>query len=100
MLNVLVVSLCKPVIHNLNFFGGNLNIINQWGELQKRGNQILKVQWREAKGGEHNFWLKFSRGGILGGNYVFFAQKMVHKSVPYDFAKTRIWEKSGSSGVT
>ena len=55
MLNVLVVSLCKPVIHNLNFFWGNLNIINQWGELQKRGNQILKVQWREAKGGEHNF---------------------------------------------
>ena len=27
------------------------NIINQWGQPQKGGDQIFKVQWGEAKGG-------------------------------------------------
>ena len=35
--------------------GGNLNIVNQWGEPQKGGgDQICKVQWGEAKGGGRN----------------------------------------------
>ena len=48
--------------------GGNLNIINQWGEPQKGGSQILKFQWGEEKGGGeggHDFWHKFSGGEIL-----------------------------------
>ena len=47
--------------------GGNLNLINQLGEPQKRGNQIFKVQWGE--GGDYNFRLKFSVRKNLGGNY-------------------------------
>ena len=43
--------------------GGNLNIINQWGEPQKEeGNQIFKVQWGgggEQKGGITIFDLNF-----------------------------------------
>ena len=35
-LNVLVVSLCKPVIHKLKILvRGNLNIVNQWGNHRK-----------------------------------------------------------------
>ena len=54
--------------------GEYLNIKNQWGGgPQKGGNQILKFHWGEAKGGRHDFWLKFSGGGgggDLGGNRV------------------------------
>ena len=42
-----------------------MNIINQWGERQKEGEgegAIFKVPWGEGKGGEHDFWLKFSGG--------------------------------------
>ena len=62
--NVLVVTLCKPVVYKLKILmEENLNIINQWGKPQKReGRQILIFQWGEAKEGEHNFWLKFSGG--------------------------------------
>ena len=51
--------------------GGNLNIINQWGNHKKwggGGDQIFKVQWGEAKKGDTIFDLKFSVGE-LGGNY-------------------------------
>ena len=50
---MLVVSLCKPVIYKLKILGGgNLNIINQWGNHKKGGvDQILKFQWGGAKGG-------------------------------------------------
>ena len=57
MFNVLVVSLCKPVVHKLNILGGgNLNIINQWGTT-KRGSQIAKSQSGGGGGkeGEHDF---------------------------------------------
>ena len=43
-----------------------MNIINQWGEPQKEGEgegAIFKVPWGGGKGGEHDFWLKFSGGG-------------------------------------
>ena len=44
--------MCKPVICKLKILGGgNLNIINLWGNHKKRGNQIFEVQWGEAKGG-------------------------------------------------
>ena len=47
---MLVVGLYRPVIYKLKPLGrGNWNIINQWGEATKMGNQILKFQWREAK---------------------------------------------------
>ena len=39
------------------------------GGTTKRGYQILKFQWGEAKEGEHNFLLKFSGVKNLGGNY-------------------------------
>ena len=42
--------------------GENLNVINPWGEPQKRWDQ---VQWGKAKGrGGHDFWLKFSWGDL------------------------------------
>ena len=50
--------------------GGGLNIISQWGgDHKKGGNQIFKVQWGEAKAGEHDFRLKVSGGKNLRGNY-------------------------------
>ena len=77
-----VVSLRKTVVCKLKILGvGNLNIINQWGEPQKVGNQILKFQWGKAKGVEHSFWLKFNGVKNLGGNYrlwVFF--KLIYKT--------------------
>ena len=39
------------------------------GGTKKSGDQILKFQWGEAKGEEHDFWLKFSGVKNLGGNY-------------------------------
>ena len=66
---MLVVSLCKPVIHKFKILGGgNLNIINQWEELQKGGGPNFDILVGEAKkkgggrGGERNFWLKFNVG--------------------------------------
>ena len=42
--------------------GENLNVINPWGEPQKRWDQ---VHWGKAKGrGRHDFWLKFSWGDL------------------------------------
>ena len=53
---MLVVSLCKPVIHKFKILGGgNLNIINQWEELQKGGGPNFDILVGEAKkkgGGE------------------------------------------------
>ena len=46
--------------------GGNLNIINQWGEPKKEGeNQIVKVQKGEAKGGITIFDLNLLVGKTL-----------------------------------
>ena len=46
--------------------GGNLNIINQWGEPKKEGeNQIVKVQKGEAKGGIAIFDLNLLVGKTL-----------------------------------
>ena len=54
--------------------GGNLNIINQWREPQKRGNQIFKVQWGEAKWLENTiFYLNLVWGeGTLEETSLFF----------------------------
>lgn len=53
---MLVVSFCKLVIHKLKILeGGNLNIINQCGEPQEGGNQILNFQWGKQKGGHTIF---------------------------------------------
>ena len=43
------------------------------GTTKRRGNQIFKVHWGEAKGGggDYDFWLKFSGEENLGGNYVY-----------------------------
>ena len=30
---------------------------------------MFKVQWEETKEGDYDFWLKFSEGKNLGGNY-------------------------------
>ena len=45
----------------------NLNIINQWGEPQKKGGggggtKFWNFSGGVAKDGEHDFWLKFSGG--------------------------------------
>ena len=65
MLNMLVVSLCKPVTHTLKMLGGGeLEHYKSMGGTTKRGDQILEFQW----GGRHDFLLKFSGGGILEEN--------------------------------
>ena len=74
---MLVVSLCKPVIHKLKILGrwGELKIINQWEEPQKGRNQIVKFQWEKPKGGTI-FDLNLV-GGNLRGNYVLINSKRV-----------------------
>ena len=54
---MLVVSLCKPVIHKLKILsGGKLEYYKSMREPQKGGNQTLKFQWGEAEGGGgHDF---------------------------------------------
>ena len=43
--------MCKTAIYKLKILGGgDLNVINQWGEPEKGVDQIFKVQWAEAKG--------------------------------------------------
>ena len=47
--------------------GGNLNIINQWGNHKKwggGGDQIFKVQWGEAKKGDTIFDLNLVWGSL------------------------------------
>ena len=56
VLDVLVVNLCKPVIHKLKILSrGNLNIINQWGEPQKLGQQNFEISVGGSKRGGHDF---------------------------------------------
>ena len=64
VLHLLVVSLCRPVIHKLKPLGrGNWNILNQWAEATKRGEPNFKISVEGSKIGEgHGFWLKFSGG--------------------------------------
>ena len=69
---MLVVSLCKPVVRKLKILdGGNLNIINLWGNRKKGGTKFWNLNGGEVKGGRHDFWLKFSKGKNLGRNYGF-----------------------------
>ena len=42
-----------------------MNIINQWGEPQKGGNQIFKVQWGKEKWGIKVFDLNLVRGETM-----------------------------------
>ena len=52
--------------------GGKLEYYKSMGGTTKRGSQILRFQWGEAKGGGRDFWLKFNGGvGNRGANYVF-----------------------------
>ena len=64
VLHMLVVSLCRPVIHKLKPLSrGNWNILNQWAEATKRGEPNFKISVEGSKIGEgHGFWLKFSGG--------------------------------------
>ena len=57
MLNVLVVSLWKPVIHKLKTLGEEnfINIINQWGEPQKGGGPNFEISVVGGKREEHDF---------------------------------------------
>ena len=62
---MLVVSLCKPVTHKLKMLGGGeLEHYKSMGGTTKRGDQILEFQWEG-----HEFLLKSSGGGDLGGKY-------------------------------
>ena len=63
---MLVVSLCKPVTHKLKMLGGggNLNIINQWGEPQKGGTKF----WNFNGGGGGMTFYSNLGGGILEEN--------------------------------
>ena len=70
MLDVLVVSLCKPVIQKLKILkGGSLNIINQWGNQKTgRGGRGANFEISVRGGGD-------KRGGdtncdsiLVGGN--------------------------------
>ena len=59
VLNVLVVSLCKPVIHKLKILHGKKleyeKSIRGGGGHKNGGNQILKFQWRREQKGEPDF---------------------------------------------
>ena len=54
--------------------GGNLNIINQWGEPQK-GEPNFKISVDVRKWGEHDFWLKFGGWKSLEGHYGLFLKE-------------------------
>ena len=65
VLNMAVVSMYKPVIYKLKIVGGGkLDYYKSIGGTTKRGNQILKFQWGEAKGGNKIFDSNLV-GGIL-----------------------------------
>ena len=67
MLNVLVVSLCKPVIQKSKLLGGgNLKIINQLGEPQKVGKQMLKFQWGMGGGSKRGGGDKSLDSNLVG----------------------------------
>ena len=70
-LNVLVVSLCKPVIiHKLKILGGGKHeYYKSMGGTTKRGDQILKFQGGEQKRGVGTIFDSNLVGGNLGGNY-------------------------------
>ena len=56
VLNVLVASLCKPVIHKLKVLGGEkLEYYKAVGGTTKRGEPNFEVTVGEAKGGENDF---------------------------------------------
>ena len=65
--NVLVVSLCKPIIHKLTLLGGRkLEYYKSIGEPLKFWNIIGD----KKKGGVHDFWLKLYGGKNLGRSYI------------------------------
>ena len=69
---MLVVSLCRPVIHKLKPLGrGNWNILNQWAEATKRGEPNFKISVEGSRIGERNLIMVFDSnlvGESLGGN--------------------------------
>ena len=50
MLIVLVVSLCKPVIHNLKFFWGKLEYYKSMGGTTKKGESNFESSVEGSKG--------------------------------------------------
>ena len=50
MLIVLVVSLCKPVIHNLKFFLGKLEYYKSMGGTTKKGESNFESSVEGSKG--------------------------------------------------
>ena len=68
---MLEVRLYKPAVYKLKILGkGKIEYYKAIkGTKKKGGNQIFKVQWGKKKWGEHDFWLRFSGGKRLGGNY-------------------------------
>ena len=67
MLNVLVVSMCKPVIHKLKILGvEKLEYYKSMGEPQKEGNQILKFQWVGSKKRGTRFLTRMEWGEYWG----------------------------------
>ena len=86
---MLQVSLCKPVIHSWKFWvGGNLDIINQWGEPQKRWNWKFQRGNRgwggegEGKRGYTIFDSNLVGGKILKETMVYF-WKNLHQIYKY-----------------
>ena len=67
---MIVVSLCKPVIHKLKSLGrGKLEYYKSLGEPQKGGSQISQVQWggKQKQGGGATIFYS----NLAGGNYAF-----------------------------
>ena len=70
MLKLLLVSFCKPVVHKVKMLGGrggrgNLNIINQLGQPQKKGvggTKFWNFRGDEAKLGETRFLIQIYWG--------------------------------------
>ena len=66
---MLVVSMCKPVIHKLKILGvEKLEYYKSMGNHKKRGTKFWNFSGLEAKKGGQDFWLEFS-GGNIGENY-------------------------------
>ena len=81
VLSMLVVSLCKPVIHKFKLLAGvKPEYYKSMGETTKRGDQILKFQWgsKRGRGMQFSTHLVGEGGGDLEGNCSFELFQKLH----------------------
>ena len=92
-------SFCKPLIQKLKILGGGkLEYYKSMEGTTKKGEgKFWNFNGVKQKGVEHDFWLKFSGGKNLGGNYDKINPiAFVHNSnyIYFYFQKSnRLWQK-------